>query len=71
MLMAPKEEWRRKEFWTIFFPFVLIWLCMVIILIICVQELLWRKSFLSLDQFKELINMIRGVNAVATVGGQS
>jgi len=70
MLMAPKDEWRRKEFW-IFFPFVLIWLCMLIILIICVQGKLWRKSFLSLDQFKEHINMIRGVNAVATVGGRS
>ena len=48
-------------------PFGLIWITM---LIIGIQGQLWRNSFLSLAQFKDLMNQIRGINAVATVGGQ-
>jgi len=47
-------------------PFGLIWISM---LIFGIQGQLWRNSFLSLAQFRELMNQIRGANAVATVGG--
>ena len=48
-------------------PFALIWISM---LIFGIQGQLWRNSFLSLDQFKERMNLIRVANAVSTVGGQ-
>lgn len=48
-------------------PFGLIWISM---LIFGIQGQLWRNSFLSLGQFKEHMNLIRGANAVSTVGEQ-
>jgi hypothetical protein len=39
----------------------------LIIFMIIFQLALWENSFLSLDQFKEHINLIRGVNAVNAV----
>jgi hypothetical protein len=37
---------------------------------VIVQFNLWTMSFLSLDQFKAHMNMMRGLNAVTKVGGQ-
>ena len=47
-------------------PFALIWISSWIY---GIQGFLWRNSIISLNKLNERMNMIRGMNAVASVGG--